>query len=233
LLDEIVHGWERDSAKAIMRFGVNAQRLTGQRLGVGRMLLPSDRISIYLRDPARVEDLMLPPGSSFEMIHPRLSALLWEQTTLPIRAKELDVLFGPSYTLPLAYSGRCVVATYSVNEKQPGAYPSWYFGHSQYNRLSARKTDAVIVPADATKADVQEIYGIPRERVVVIPQGTDDCFQPNRDEKLWRDTRVWLLGEDRPYVSRVDGGIRPSQEASTASTSTGAVRAKRRWHTSP
>jgi len=194
-----------------MRFGINAQRLTGQRLGVGRyieyllknwsrMLLLSDRISIYLRDPARVEDLMLPPGSSFEMIHPRLSALLWEQTTLPIRAKELDVLFGPSYTLPLAYSGRCVVATHSVNEKQPGAHPSWYFGHSQYYRLSARKADAVIVPADATKADVQEIYGIPPERVVVIPQGTDDCFQPNRDEKLLRDTRVRLLGEDRPYV---------------------------------
>ena len=51
-----------------MTFGINAQRLTGQRLGVGRyieyllknwsrMLLPSDRISIYLRDPAHVARL--------------------------------------------------------------------------------------------------------------------------------------------------------------------------------
>jgi glycosyltransferase involved in cell wall biosynthesis len=194
-----------------MRFGINAQRLAGQRLGVGRyieyllknwskMLRPTDRMSIYVRDPVHVEDLMLPPRSSFEVIHPRLTGLLWEQTMLPLRAKELDVLFGPSYTLPLAYSGRCVVATHSVNEKQTGVHPWWHIPYTELYRLSAKKADTVIVPAELTKADAQQVYDIPAERIVVIPQGADDCFRPNRDENSLRETRIQLTGEDQPYV---------------------------------
>src|SRR5262249_28631286 len=112
-----------------MRIGINAQRLTGQRLGVGRwlehmlanwsrMLLPSETLTVFMRDAVEVKGLTLPPGSGFKVMPTRRSEFLWEQTMLPACSKEVDVLFGPSYTLPLAYPGRCVVATHSINEKE-------------------------------------------------------------------------------------------------------------------
>ena len=219
-----------------MRFGINAQRLMGQPLGVGRyieyllkywskMLLPDDRMSVYLRDQADVEGLMLPAQAKFDLIKPRLTGLLWEQTVLPRRAKELDVLFGPSYTLPLAYRGRCVVATHSANEKQPGAHPWWHAAYSEFYRLSAMKAEAVIVPAEITKADVQKVYKIPAERIVVIPQGADDCFQPVHDEDRLRATRIRLLGEDQPYVLFVG---KLSQRRNTAALMEAFARARKR-----
>src|SRR5512132_1050905 len=141
-----------------MRFGINAQRLLGQRLGVGRyieyllkhwstMLSSSDTLSMYV--PQEVDNRNLPACRRFRMkvLSPRLNGLLWEQLILSNCGKELDVLFGPSYTLPLSYRGKSVVAIHSANETQPGAHSWWYFPYRELYKSSAQKADMVIVPS--------------------------------------------------------------------------------------
>jgi glycosyltransferase involved in cell wall biosynthesis len=195
-----------------MRLGVNARRLAGQRLGIGRyieylvkhwqrMLDPADRVVLYVQDSRGTDDLQKPDTVITKQLGPRLTGLLWENVLLPPRADEMDVLFGPSYTMPLMYPGRNVVVIHSLNEAQSGAHPWWYnFTYSQIYRLSAQKADVVIVPSESAKGDVQKFYGIPASKIEIVAEGVDEYFRPVGDEELLRATRRRYLGADRPYI---------------------------------
>lgn len=194
-----------------MRLGVNARRLEGQPHGVGRyieylikywrdMVRSGESIEFFLRSPL---DRELPGHDRFQFRHvgPRLTGLMWENLVLPRVARSADVLFCPNYTAPLPSRVPCVVATHSVNELHPGAH-SWHYKHtwSRLYRWSANKAATVIAPSEATKQDIVHAYGVPPERIVVVPQGADDSFRPIEDEELLRATRRKYLGDDRPYI---------------------------------
>jgi glycosyltransferase involved in cell wall biosynthesis len=197
-----------------MRIGINAHRLAGQRLGVGRyieymlrhwggMLAPGESVDLFLRAPLDPSSggFPLAPEIRPRVLRPDLPGTLWENACLRWATKGLDVLFCPSYTAPLAYRGPLVVATHSVNEIQPGAHPWWY--RQRYGNLyrhSARLADAVIVPAESTKADVIRLYSVAPERIVVIPQGADRAFVPTENPAGSRAVRERFFGWDRPYI---------------------------------
>ena len=190
---------------------MNARRLEGQRLGVGRyieylvrywgtMLGPGDELVLYLREPLRVDDAFSEHVTS-RVLGPRLTGLAWEALHLPRVAREVDVLFCPSYTRPPLFSGHTVVAIHSTNEAESGTHPWWYrLSYSPYYRRSARAAERVIVPSRSTFDDIQELYGIPPERLVVVPQGVDDAFRRVDDQDALRATRERWLGADKPYI---------------------------------
>jgi glycosyltransferase involved in cell wall biosynthesis len=195
-----------------MRFGVNALRLSGQRLGIGRyieyllkdwdtMLEPGDSVVVYVRD--RLERGELGLSDAFEIRHlpARVGGVLWEHLVLARRWRESDVLFCPSYTVPLNYRGRLVVATHSVNEAEPGSHPwSYHLTYRQRNRLCARRADAVIVPSETTRGHVRDLYGVPEERITIVPEGAPRAFAPVEDPGLLAEARRRHLGADAPYV---------------------------------
>lgn len=195
-----------------MKLGVNARRLSGQRLGIGRyleyiikywgeMLMPSDRVTLYVRELLADDGLRPSDAFTVRLLGPRLTGVLWENLLLPSQSSDLDVLFGPSYTMPLAYRGRSVVAIHSINEVQPGAHPWRYrLTYTPWYRASALKADRVIVPSQSTSADIQRHYGVSPEKIDVVAEGVDDFFVPLDDEELVHATRVRYLGVDRPYI---------------------------------
>jgi len=200
-----------------VKIGINVSRLSGQRLGVGRyleymlkcwsqMLVPGEEVEAYLREGVPRESLShlnLSPSIKLRELGPKLPGLLWENFSLPLHARKVDVFFGPSYSLPLLVPIPCkrVVATHSVNEVQPGAHESWFDrAHAKWNELSARAADAVIVPCNSTADLVISQYGVPRKKIVIIPQGADESFRPLDDPNLVRQTRIDFLGEDVPYI---------------------------------
>lgn len=196
-----------------MRLGVNGRRLSGQRLGIGRyieyllkywndeMLGPSDHVTVYVQEPLADDGVRVSEAVTIRHLRPRLTGVLWENLLLPGRSNQLDVLFGPSYTVPLAYRGRSVVAIHSVNEVQPGAHPWRYrLTYTPWYRASALKADRVIVPSQSTSRDIQQHYGISPEKIDVVAEGVDDSFVPLDDEELIHATRTRYLGIDRPYI---------------------------------
>lgn len=194
-----------------MRIGVNALRLSGQRFGIGRyiehllkhwvgQLDRSERVIVYVRDEV---DPPLELSDQFELrqLASPLPGVWWEHGVLARRSRETDVLFCPSYTIPLNYRGRTVVATHSVNEAEPGAHSWWYSqSYGRRNRVCARRADAVIVPSETVRRHVIELYGVSAHRITVVPEGADDSFAPIEDERVLRETRMKYLNEDRPYL---------------------------------
>ncbi len=195
-----------------MRIGINARRLAGQRLGIGRyteyllkywnqMLMPSETVTLYLREALAENEFQLSSAFKTKVLNPRLTGVLWENLLLPPRASELDVLFCPSYTAPLMYKGRYVVANHSTNEVEKGAHDWTYnWTYRPYYRLAALRAEVVIVPCRTVKEDIQKHYGVPEDRIEIVMEGADDTFQPITDENILRATRQKYLGEDVPYV---------------------------------
>lgn len=198
-----------------MQIAFNGHRLSGQRLGVGRyieyllrcwaeLLDSSEEVLVFLGealDSQATDYLQLPPSIRPVVLQSGMPGILWENSRLRRAAATSDVLFCPAYTAPVGYRGRSVVATHSVNEVDPGAH-SWRYRQT-YGRLyghSARRADKVIVPSETTKRDVVRVLGVAPGRIVVIPQGTDDCFVPMDDAAALRAVRERFFGEDRPYV---------------------------------
>ena len=200
-----------------MHIGVSAWRLHGQRLGVGRyieyilkewntMLGPADRVTVFTRSPLDTRALGLSSAFTAQILRPAMTNALWENLLLPRAARDVDVLFGPSYTVPLLAGPPSVVSIHSVDEAQPGVVSLWHrMTYSQKYRWSTRRAEKVIVNARSTGDRVQAVYGIPPEKIEVIWLGADDAFRPLDDEALLRATRCRLIGDDRPYVVFVGG----------------------------
>ena len=66
--------------------------------------------------------LNLSSAFSTRIVRPKMTNALWENLLLPRAARDVDVLLGPSYTLPLTFRGRSVVVLHSVDEVQPGVH---------------------------------------------------------------------------------------------------------------
>lgn len=195
-----------------MRIAFNAQRLAGQRLGVGRyieymvrhwseLLTADDELTLYTRRPldwtpeakrGTIRKVLLESG---------MSGIPWENIYLRGPASDADVLFGPAYTAPVRFRGTSVVATHSVTEVQPGVN-GWAYRQT-YSRLfgvCAREAAAVIVPSEITRESVIDYYKASAERVVVIPQGADDAFRPGTAPEVLSAVRTKYFGADRPYI---------------------------------
>lgn len=199
-----------------MHIGVSAWRLHGQRYGIGRyieyllrhwtaMIEPGDRVTIFTRSPLDMRALGLSPAFTNHVIQPALTNALWENLLLPRAAAATDVLFGPSYTLPLFYRGPSVVTIHSVDEAA-GVHSLWHrLTYTQKYKLSARRATRVITNAASTSERVHATYGIPAGKISTIWLGADEAFRPIDDDALLRQTRVRLLGSDRPYILFVGG----------------------------
>jgi glycosyltransferase involved in cell wall biosynthesis len=196
-----------------MHIGFSAWRLVGQRLGIGRyieymlkywngLLEPSDRVTVFVHEPFDPSSLGLSDQFRVEVINPRLTNAVWENALLPQYLRGIDVLFGPSYTLPLLYRGKSVVAIHSVNPVRHGYFSGWY----EYKyRLSAKVADLVIVNAQSVKERVEQYYGIPAHKIEVVWLGADYVFSPVDDAARLIATRAKYLGADVPFVLFVGG----------------------------
>jgi glycosyltransferase involved in cell wall biosynthesis len=196
-----------------MKLGVNAVRLTRPFTGVGRfaecvlaewseMSLPFEKVALYSPvpiDPARV----VFPLDRFELVvgGPRGPDPFWESDWLADRAGEMDVLFSPSYTLPLGYGGKCAVMNLGPSENRPLTY-EWFrsLAYERLYRASARRADHVFACSKAVKRRLVERYGIPPERITVAFLAASRLFFPVTGEAALRAARLRYSGADGPFV---------------------------------
>ncbi len=194
-----------------MDLGINGIRLMGKRYGVGRyieyllrhwagMACPFDRIRFYT--PGGLdESLELPTGIEHQIIPSSLPNAYWEQVVLPRHHGRKDLLFCPSYVSPLAARCRTVVTHLGSYEALPTAFP-WYerVKTRLIYQLSAKKADLVITVSESSRADITRYYGVPPEKIKVIPLGVDPAFRPLDDPDVLQRIRRRYWGTTRPYI---------------------------------
>jgi glycosyltransferase involved in cell wall biosynthesis len=195
-----------------MILGINGIRLVSDRSGVarcieavvkcmGEMDHPFHQIRVYTPKPIP-EDVALPPCARNVVLRSSLPPGLWEQITLPRAHGDKDVLFCPSYVIPVMARCPTVLAHHGSYEGYPEAFSWWALNKARlaYSQ-SARRATRVSTVSEYSKRDMVKFYGIPPERIHVVPEGVDTrVFRPIHDGRILADWRARAFGSDLPYI---------------------------------
>lgn len=198
-----------------MILGVNGIRLLRNRSGVARAIeallntfaqldQPFDDIRVYTPEPID-GGVRLPSLARNIVVRSPWPPSLWEQVTLPRAHGARDVLFCPSYISP--FFARCptLVAhhgSYEGYAERKQVYAWWPRTKARLGYAwSARTASVVTTVSEYSRRDMERFYGVPAERIHVVPDGVDTAlFKPITDEAALAQWRRRTLGTDVPFV---------------------------------
>ncbi|MEO7104181.1 MAG: glycosyltransferase family 1 protein [Gemmatimonadaceae bacterium] len=163
----------------------------------------------YTRGPTE-NSWQRPPLLQHVSLPSRLSPILWENSVLRRAARQDDVLFGASYTIPLKFSGRSVVGIHGIYEG-PNAEPTpwWYrYRFSAMYKASAHHADMVLANSTSTRDEIVEYYGVDPAKIRVIYWGVGDPFGWRADRDAIKQDAARALGFAEPYFVFV-GNLSP------------------------
>lgn len=107
--------------------------------------------------------------------------LAWYPHVLPHRARRADVLHCTTYRGPIRTKTPLVVTVHDIAVfRHPEAFPRWTRTYSRtivprVLRAAAR----ILAVSEFTAAELEEVLGVPRERIDVTPNAVDGGFSPN------------------------------------------------------
>ncbi len=114
--------------------------------------------------------------------------IVWEQTRLAARARQLDLLHGLAFVAPVAARCPTVITVHDLSFLRfPDAFRPFNRAYlSLFTKLSTRRAARVIAVSESTRQDVIAFCGVPAERVVVVPNGVDAVFCPAEPAEIAR-----------------------------------------------
>ena len=117
------------------------------------------------------------------------STAFFQHILLSLQAKkdQVDLLFSPSYFLPLFYKGRTAVAIHDIIYE---AHPEWFNFHildkifvKWIGKKSAKKANLIFTPSEFTKREIIKFYKIDSKKINVTPLASDKIFKPVINKK--------------------------------------------------
>ena len=195
-----------------MILGVNGIRLVGKRSGTGRAIEallnciadldhPFREFRVY--SPAPIpEDVNLPCCARNLVLPSALPPGLWEQFTLMRAHGRNDLLFCPSYVIPVLARCPTFLIHHGSYEGYPQAFSWWALNKARVAYwLSARRATIVCTVSEHSKKDMVRFYGVNPEQINVVPEGVDTrTFRPMQDPQTLTRWRVKTFGLDTPYI---------------------------------
>ena len=189
-----------------MRIGLNVHLLSTTHTGIQhyiRALVPeliaqatSHELVLYgepsqLSIPAHTQVRWVPTSRP---LRSGILRVLWEQTILPrlLQRDRIGVFFSPAFILPMRWNGAGVVTVHDLNfEVSPETiHPVRCAYLRRITRWSAHRARKVIAISRSTAADITRLYGVPGEKVAVIPYGLDAIFTRENARALEPMVRV-------------------------------------------
>jgi glycosyltransferase involved in cell wall biosynthesis len=192
--------------------GINGVRLVGKRSGVGRCIEavlkcmaemdhPFDEFRVYTPAPI-AEEVELPSCAKNIVLASPLPLAMWEQLTLLRAHGSKDLLFCPSYVIPLL--ARC--PTFLIHHGSYEGYPqafSWWVrnkARAAYS-LSAKRATVVCTVSEYSRRDMVRFYGMRPETIQIVPEGVDTrLFRPIPEPERLAQWRLRTFGSDTPYI---------------------------------
>jgi glycosyltransferase involved in cell wall biosynthesis len=126
---------------------------------------------------------------------------IWEATALRRAAASVDVLFGPSYTLPLGFRGKCVVTNHGPAQNERFSY-QWFRANAyeMLYRSSAHRAERVLAASQSVRTRLIDVYGIPSEKISVTYLAASSMFRPIVDPEVRRQIREKYRIADGPFI---------------------------------
>jgi glycosyltransferase involved in cell wall biosynthesis len=164
--------------------------------------------------PWRWERRFFPKRRNFAERWTAFPAQWFERTSLRFEQPRLewllrfDVLFAPNFVPPPTASRRSVLTVHDLAFRRfPETAPQTTRRWLQRLDAAIHRAAEIVVPSEATKRDVTELYGVPEERVTVIHHGVDtDRIRPASEDEVGRFRREH--GIEGPYLLFL-GGLEP------------------------
>ena len=138
---------------------------------------------LYTTDPRRLPAELTGPRFRARRLRPAGNLpRVGVATPLAAWRDRLDLLHA-TYTLPPLLPCRSVVTVHDVSYRLlPRAFsPRDRLLLSLTVPLSMRRADRVITVSEASRRDILRLYGLPQTKVVAIPNGVEEHFQPVRE----------------------------------------------------
>ncbi|HWJ37174.1 MAG TPA: glycosyltransferase family 1 protein [Sphingomicrobium sp.] len=190
-----INGWRLRTGTGVARVLNNVLRYWTQEFVGDRF----DDITVY--SPVELAaDLPIPGWIKRRVVGPDLPMLAWENLVLPMACGD-DVLLCPSYTRPLLTGAKTVSLIYEATQK---LYPEYYptrarFINTPLHGWSARHSTRVITKTEQARADIEQAYGAPPERVRVVPLAPAEVFRSDYPAVRLAEVRTKYAGADVPY----------------------------------
>ncbi|MEW6544048.1 MAG: glycosyltransferase family 1 protein [Nitrospirota bacterium] len=176
-----------------MRIGIDAGPILGDRGGVGWHTYHLLKALLDLKEDVEWV-CYLPPGAHnrddgalAELGAGGESRLRWVEAGRPTmrwrgRLDRLDLYHGPNFKMRTTGRYGGVVTVHDLWLDRYPQYSTKFFGQraSFYRtRRTAHRARRVITVSDYSARDIESLYGLSRDRIVVIPNGVSDDFRPS------------------------------------------------------
>ena len=184
-------------------------------LNLLQALLRLDEENEYLILVERAEERLVPYANVTQHVMPtahRLAVRAWAQATWPIlfRRRQVDLVHHVKSLVTLGNPCPSLVTVLDLAMlRHPELYPrvdSLYW--RTWGCLGVRAMDRVIAISRNTARDVEQLCGVPPERIRVIPLAVAECFTPASPEHVEEVRRRYGLSDD--YLLHV-GSIGPKK----------------------
>src|SRR5258708_2334831 len=195
-----------------MILGVNGIRLVGQRSGVGRCIEavlrcmaemdhPFSEFRVYTPSPI-ADEVVLPSCATNIVLPSPLPLALWEQLILARAHGDRDLLFCPSYVIPLMARCPTFLIHHGSYEGYPRAFDWWTLNKARLAySLSAKRASVVSTVSEYSKQDMVRFYGMKADRIHVVPEGVDtQRFHPVENRDRTKEWRMREFGADIPFI---------------------------------
>jgi glycosyltransferase involved in cell wall biosynthesis len=190
---------------------VDALRMVGARTAMGRYIehlayewsrtpIPFDRVILLAPRPVDLPPLGNQTEVVVETFGGRMPHVAWEQVALPRRARQLAVLFCPSYIAPVAGRTPTVVANHGIYERIPDEFSRIQrLRSTSLHRMSARRAQRTIANSLNTRADIVDVFGVRPDRVDVVYPAANRVFFERHNPQSVRAEVARVLGADARY----------------------------------
>jgi glycosyltransferase involved in cell wall biosynthesis len=192
----VTYGIDASSANKEKRTGVeNYARHLIQAMKK-HPLAQGERVFLYSPTVLDMELGEMPQGWSERLV--KWSGKGWMKLRMSweILRNKPTVLFVPAQGLPLICPKKVVTVIHDVAfKRRPDLYdPKVRKRLAKFTKRAIKKSTKIIVPSEATKLDLMELYKVTPERLVVIPEAADPVFRDYTQEEEAPVLRQYRLG---------------------------------------
>ncbi|MEK6618013.1 MAG: glycosyltransferase family 1 protein [Nitrospirota bacterium] len=207
-----------------MRVGFDGNPIFGNRGGVGWYTYYLLRALLDLKEDVEFVGYVKPGSLRTGVLKEweTDSRLRWVEAgrlTIPWRgtSDRLDLYHGTNFRMQTR--GRCsgVVTIHDLWLDRSPRYSTKLFGQRASffrTKLTAWRARKVITVSEYSARDIELLYGLPRDRIAVIPNGVSEDFRPTRDAAALEDLRRRLALPTDRFILFV-GGADPRKNHQT------------------